>query len=311
MSEHTFVIKGEDGKEIFVYSWIPDNNKSMKGIIQIAHGMAEHAERYREFAEFMNSEGFAVYANDHRGHGKTAGTLENVGYFADSSGWDLVVSDMFEITEYIRKQHKETPVFLFGHSMGSFLSRDYISREKCRVDGVILSGTAGDPGILGNIGIFIARSSCKSKGGKIPNKLLDNLSFGSFNKGFKPERTKFDWLSRDEQAVDKYIKDEFCGGVFSSGFFLDLFSGIKKINTKENIGKISLELPMLFISGEKDPVGKNSKGVQKVIRSFEKAGIKDITCKFYRNGRHEMLNEINKNEVYSDITNWIKTKIKK
>lgn len=309
MSEYTYFIKGEDGKEIFVYRWLPDKTKHLKGIIQVSHGMAEHAGRYREFSEYMNSEGFGVYANDHRGHGRTAGSLENIGYFADNSGWALVVSDMFRVTEHIKKEHHNIPVFLLGHSMGSFLSRDYISRDGGRITGVILSGTIGDPGILGNIGVLIAKLACKFRGKRTPNKLLDQLSFGSNNNAFKPAKTKFDWLSRDERVVDKYIEDEFCGSVFSSGFFLDMLRGIKEINNKKNVKKIPKNLPVFFFSGEKDPLGKNTKGVRYAIKLFERSGIKNITFKFYRDGRHEMLNEINKTEVYSDIVDWIKTKL--
>lgn len=310
MAENTFKIKGDDGKEIFVYRWLPLDKNKLKCVVQISHGMAEHAERYREFAEYLNGKGIGVYANDHRGHGKTAGKLENVGYFADKSGWDLVVKDMFALSEKIRGENPGVPVFLFGHSMGSFLSRDYIARPESLVEGAILSGTAGDPGMLGNIGILIAKLSCRIKGRTKPDKLLDKLSFGSFNKGIKNPRTKFDWLSRDENSVDKYIDDKYCGGIFSSGFFLDLFQGIKKINKKDNIRNISSELPVYFVSGEKDPVGDNAQSVLKVIESFKKAGIENIEYKFYKDGRHEMLNELNKGEAFSDISRWITSKLK-
>ncbi|MCK5005177.1 MAG: lysophospholipase [Candidatus Aminicenantes bacterium] len=309
MTEDKFTIEAEDGKRIFVYRWLPAEKKKLKCIVQISHGMAEHAERYKGFAEYLNEKGIGVYANDHRGHGKTAGAIEDVGYFDDHSGWDLVVNDMFILTEKIKNENPGIPVFMFGHSMGSFLSRDYIARPESEVSGVILSGTAGDPGILGNVGIMIAKLSCRIKGAKKPDKLLDKLSFGSFNNGIKQPRTKFDWLSRDDKVVDKYIADDYCGGIFSSGFFLDLFQGIKKINKKDNIRNIPVELPVYFISGEKDPVGDNSKGVVKVMKSFTKAGVKDIEYKFYENGRHEMLNELNKDEVYSDIFNWIESKL--
>ncbi len=311
MVEKIFTLKRDGGQEIFVYSWIPEGSGEPVGIVQISHGMAEHAWRYKELAEYMNTKGFAVYANDHRGHGKTAGTVDNLGYFADKDGWDIVVDDMFAVSEYIKKKHGGIPLILLGHSMGSFLVRDYITRNKIGLKGVILSGTASDPGLLGEIGILIAKISCKLRGKKHPNKLLDNLSFGTFNKEFKNARTKFDWLSRDEKNVDKYIEDKFCGGIFSSGFFLDLFTGIKRVNKKASIKKVPPDLPVLFLSGEKDPVGKNLKGVRKVADLFKKSGVNDITLKFYSGGRHEMLNEINRSEVYSDINDWINKKLKK
>ncbi len=309
MSEDGFIIESTDKIRIFIYRWLPSMSKPIKCVIQISHGMAEHAERYRNFAKYLNSHGIGVYANDHRGHGKTAGNLRNVGYFADKSGWDLVVRDMFQLTERIKKTHPEVPILILGHSMGSFLLRDYISRNECSIDGAILSGTAGDPGIMGYMGIIIAKVSCLLKGNKTPNKLLDKLSFGSFNNYFKPARTKFDWLSRDEDIVDKYIKDEYCGSIFSSGFFLDLFKGIRKVNTKKCINNINKDLPVLFFSGDKDPVGDFSKGVLKTLKLFKKNGIKNVDHKLYKNGRHEMLNEINKDQVYLDVYNWIISKL--
>jgi len=311
MSEDGFTIETADKEKIFIYRWLPGMLKPLKCIVQISHGMAEHAGRYSDFAKYLNSLGIGVYANDHRGHGKTAEKIENIGYFADKGGWDLVVNDMFQLTERIINTHEGIPVFLFGHSMGSFLARDYISREKSGVRGVILSGTAGDPGLMGSIGILIAKLSCRFKGRRTADKLLDKLSFGSFNKNFEPARTKFDWLSRDEQKVDKYVEDEFCGGVFSSGFFLDLFLGIKKINSQKNIEAISSDLPVLFLSGEKDPVGAESRGVKKIIKEFQKTGLRDIEEKYYKNGRHEMLNELNREEVYKDISDWIEKKLGK
>jgi len=309
MAEDGYIIEAEDKERIFIYRWLPGMMKPLKCIVQIAHGMAEHAGRYREFANYLNSKGIGVYANDHRGHGKTAGAIDNVGYFADKNGWDLVVNDMFQLTDRIRSTHTGMPVFLLGHSMGSFLVQDYISRPQSDVNGVILSGTAGDPGLMGNIGILIAMLSCRFKGRKEPDKLLDRLSFGSFNNKFKPARTSFDWLSRDASEVDKYVADEFCGGVFSSGFFLDLFKGIKKINSRENMKNIPDDLPVLFISGENDPVGANTRGVKRVISAFKEAGVRDPEFIFYTDARHEMLNELNREEVFSDLSEWIFSKM--
>lgn len=310
MTEDNFTMEAEDGKRIFVYRWLPTEQKSLKCIVQIVHGMAEHAGRYKRFAEYLNKIGIGVYANDHRGHGKTAGTLEKVGVFADHSGWDLVVSDMVRLSGMIKNNHSGVPLFLLGQSMGSFLVRDYIAGKGEKVDGVILTGTAGDPGLKGSMGILAAKLFSKLRGRNKPDKIIDKSVFGSYNKHFKPARTKFDWLSRDESEVDKYIEDDYCGGIFSSGFFVDLFTGLKKVNKMENIRSIPSMLPVLLISGEKDPLGEELKGVKRVIRSFKKAGIKDVEYKFYNDGRHEMLNEINRDEVFADISEWINSKLK-
>ena len=306
MKFNEFTFKSEDGKEIYGCKWVPA--KKPTAILQIAHGMAEHINRYGGFAEALTNEGFAVYGNDHRGHGKTEKSIEDLGYFADENGWDKVVRDMKLLTETAEKDFSGIPVFLFGHSMGSLLSRNYIMEYGKNLKGVILSGTAGDPGLLGKIGSIIAKSELKKNGKKARSPKLDDLSFGTFNKAFRPNRTKFDWLTRDNTEVDKYVNDDYCGGIFTVGFFNDLLRVIARINQKSNIAKILKTLPVYLFSGEKDPVGKNTKSVMSVVKSFKKTGITDVTVKFYKDARHDMLNEINKEEVHKDIIGWLKDK---
>ncbi len=304
MIADTFTFKGSDGKEIFTHKWLPENEADIKAVIQISHGMAEHSARYKRFAEKLTANNFGVYANDHRGHGQTAGAIENLGLYADNDGWDLVVNDMNQLTTIIKKNHSNVPVFLFGHSMGSFLTRDYMFTYGNDIDGVILSSTAGDPGMLGNAGIIISKIESILKGKTAESPFMDKLSFGSFNKSFKPNRTNFDWLSSVDEEVDKYINDPYCGTIFKAGFFNDLLNGIKKINKPANIQNIPKTLPVYLFSGTNDPVGDFTKGVKNVHKTYEKAGIKDLSMKFYENGRHEMLNEINREEVYNDLISW-------
>lgn len=294
------------GEGIFTYRWLPENPEDIVGVVQIAHGMAEHAGRYARFARFLTEAGFGVYANDHRGHGKTAGALENVGYFADTDGWHRVADDMHLLTLIIGRECPGVPVFLFGHSMGSFLSRTYIAAHGGDISGVILSATGGDPGLLGKIGLMIARWECRRKGRKAQSPLLTALSFGGFNKAFKPNRTDFDWLSRDAAEVDAYIADPYCGGIFTAGFFCDLLTGLQFINSPEGIRRIPKDLPVHFLSGTSDPVGKNTKGVRQVADAYKAAGISSVTTTFYDGGRHEMLNETNREEVFRDILEWLR-----
>ncbi|MCJ7771876.1 MAG: alpha/beta hydrolase [Desulfobacterales bacterium] len=305
MKLQKFTFQADDGTKIFYHQWLPEEKESSKAIVQIAHGMAEHSERYSRFAEALTKKGFAVYANDHRGHGQTAGSLENVGYFADENGWNLVIEDMRTLTETIKSNHPNMPIFLFGHSMGSFLSRNYIFHYGNDIQGVILSGTGGDPGLLGKIGNFVAKRESKNKGKKYRSPLLKKLSFGKFNNAFKPNRTDFDWLSRDTAEVDKYVADPYCGGDFTAGFYEDLLSGLAVVNNFKNTLKVPKDLPIYLFSGDKDPVGNNTKGVKQIFIAYQKAGIKDVTCKFYKDGRHEMLNEINREEVFKDIIEWL------
>lgn len=303
-SEH-FTFKTSDGIQVFVYKWLPDNPSAVKAAVQIAHGMAEHAARYERFADALTGAGYAIYANDHRGHGKTAGTQENVGYFADENGWERVVSDMHALTGIIKKEIPDKPVLLFGHSMGSFLSRHYAMLYTKELSGLVLSGTGGDPGALGKAGLFIARMEAKIRGRKAKSEIMNKLSFGAFNNAFKPNRTDYDWLSRDNAEVDKYINDPWCGAVFTAGFFCDMLNGLAFINKKENIEKISKNLPVYIFSGAKDPVGANTKGVTQVYNSLKDMGLGDVTLKFYEEGRHESLNEINRDEVYKDVMAWL------
>jgi alpha-beta hydrolase superfamily lysophospholipase len=304
MKAHTFTLKGADGAKIFVYSWLPDSKPL--AAVQISHGMAEHAARYERFAEALTAAGYAVYAPDQRGHGKTAGSLEGVGWIAENGGWDLVVDDLHRLTGTIKEKHPGVPVFLFGHSMGSFLSRNYIARWGSEVRGVVLSGTGGNPGLLGKVGILVARLEKILKGGKAKSPLMTSLSFGAFNKPFKPNRTDFDWLSRDKAEVDKYVADPYCGGVFSAGFWADFLTGLDSLYRPDYLPKVPRNLPMYLFSGEKDPVGNNTKGVREVYDSFKNAGFTDVTLKFYPDGRHEMLNETNRAEVFKDVIDWLK-----
>lgn len=304
MRSHTFRF----GDGIFAYRWLPDDDDPIAGAVQIAHGMAEHAGRYEAFARFLTAAGFAVYANDHRGHGRTAGRPENIGYFADADGWRAVVEDMKALTAVIHSEWPDRPPFLLGHSMGSLLARTYIADGADNIAGLILSATSGDPGVLGTVGRLIARWECWRKGKKTPSPLLNTLSFGGFNKAFAPARTDFDWLSRDTDQVDAYVADPYCGGVFTAGFFCDLLDGLAFIGGPAALHRVRKDLPVLLASGDRDPVGKDTRGVREVARAMSVAGITDLTTRFYAGARHEILNETNRDEVYRDLLDWMREK---
>ncbi len=308
MKTKEFSFQSDDGCELHVYKWSPDDD-NVRAIVQISHGMAEHAARYERFAEVLTREGFVVYANDHRGHGKTAGSLNNVGFLAKKDGWNLVVKDMFKLTIICKNEYIGVPVILFGHSMGSLLSREYITRHGHEINGAILSGTAGNPGSLGKTGVLIAKLASLFFGKRSKSNLLNYLSFGKFNKGFVPNRTDFDWLSSDNAEVDKYVNDPYCGGVFSAGFFKDFLSGIIDLYNEDKLEEVPKMLPLLFLSGEKDPVGNNGKGVTETFELYKQTGLMDVSMKLYKDSRHEILNEVNRKEVYKDIIDWINTKI--
>lgn len=304
MIREEFTFKDADGWEISVYKWSPGSDTKVKGIVQIAHGMAERAERYERFAKALTDEGYVVYANDHRGHGRTAGSIENIGY-CGTDGFNWMVNDLKQLNEIITKENPGLPVYLFGHSMGSFLAQSYISLYPESIKGVILSGTAGKQGIMLDLGLQIAKREIRKSGDKMKSRILHKLAFEGYNNGFKPARTGLDWLSRDEEEVDKYINDPYCGTVFTAGFYYDLFKGLKMIHREDIMRRIPKELPIYIFSGQRDPLGKNCKTVLWLIRNYKKIGIKDVTYRFYKDGRHEMLNEINRDEVTSDVIVWL------
>ncbi|MCT4663236.1 MAG: lysophospholipase [Tissierellales bacterium] len=295
-----FKLKRENNRELDCICWTVENPR---GILQISHGMAEHKKRYENFAKFLNSKGFSVYAHDHRGHGKSAN--EKLGFFAYESGWEKVRDDIYALTKEIKRREGNVPIFLFGHSMGSFLSRAYIQEYGAEIKGVILSGTAGKPGIKGVIGKKIAENNGKKYGVDTLSPKLNDMAFGNYNNRCKDNKTEFDWLSRDENEVQKYIEDPLCGFVCTNQFYADLLGGLINISKRREIKKIPKNLPIFLISGSMDPVGEYKKGVLQTYLSYSKCGIKDVRYKFYEGARHELINELNKNEVYEDIINWI------
>ena len=309
MKNEDFTFVSEEGTEIFVYKWLPEANKEIIGVVQIAHGMAENAGRYEALAKKLTDDGFAVYANDHRGHGKTSDSVEKQGILANNEGFKWMVKDVHKLTEIIKRNHADIPVFLLGHSMGSFIAQKYIMIYGNELDGVILSGTNGRQGFMLTVGSFVAMVECQLKGRDAKSLILTQMSFGSYNDNFKPLRTKFDWLSRDNSEVDKYITDPYCGAVFTAGFYYDFLEGLKEIEKQENMDKVPKDLPIYMFSGAKDPVGKEGKGVRDLYDSYKSMGVKDVLIKLYKGGRHEMLNEINREEVMENLVKWIKSHV--
>lgn len=304
-----FYFKGKEDLDIHVYKWL-DEAITPKAVVQIAHGMSETAIRYEDFAKELTKNGYIVYINDHRGHGKTARTIENVGYLAEKDGFRCLVEDMNILTNIIKDEHEDLPVYLFGHSMGSFASQRYIMEYGKNLDGLVLSGSNGKHGSILKIAELISSIEIKKNGRKHRSKMLDNLIFGGNNKQFYPSKTEFDWLSRDEKEVQKYIDDPFCGVLFTCGFFYDFIKGLQEVENESNLKKVPKDLPIYIMSGDKDPVGKNGKGVLNLRDRYKNLGVKDVSCKLYKDGRHEMLNEINKEEVINDIILWIDEKFK-
>jgi len=300
-----FTFKSVEGTEIFVYHWMPDDNHNVKGIVQIAHGMAETGARYERFAKQLTDMGYIVYINDHRGHGKTAKTVEDIGYLAEKEGFKWLVEDLHQLSVIIKRENSKLPLFLLGHSLGSFVTQRYIMLYGRELKGAILSGSNGKQGIMLYIARLIAKAEIIMTGRRTKSEKLNKMSFASYNKAFKPNRTEFDWLSKDTTEVDRYIDNPSCGTVFTAGFYYDFLTGLIEIENKKNICKVPKELPIYIFSGEKDPVGKNGRGIVKLFNAYQGIGINDVTYKLYKDGRHEMLNETNRDEVMKDVIAWL------
>ncbi len=288
--------------KIHVYNWSIENPKS---IVHIIHGMSEHAARYQHFGRALNQAGFGVVASDLRGHGKTAGEIDDIGFFAKADGWNLVTQDCISLTKSIKNDYPNVPVIILGHSMGSFVARTIAFNEPSLADGYVLSGTVGDAGWKGTMGKPMAKLLAIIFGKKSRSKFLTNMTFSGWNKRIEEKRTHRDWLTRDSEVVDKYINDPYCSQNFSNQFFYDLASGVSEMNKLENIRKVNLNTPVLIVSGAMDPAGNYGKGPKEIFEKYKSVGVKKIEIKLFDDGRHEIINETNREEIYSFIINWL------
>ena len=280
-------------------------------MIQIEHGIAEHINRYDDFACFLAENGFVVVGDDHLGHGQTITDPADLGFFADSDGWNYVVKDMDKLRDLMHREYPDLPYIFFGHSMGSFLTRTYLIEHPDKYDAAIISGTGQQGKALVFAGYTAANLMVRKLGARGDGQKLNDMAFGSYCKKIPNPRTPFDWLSRDAANVDKYIEDPLCGFVAKVSLYRDMMSGIRFIGNQKNVDKMNKEAPIYFMSGEEDPVGDYGAGVEKAYKSFCDAGIKDVMIRLYPGGRHEMLNEINRQDVYRDILKWLNDKMKK
>lgn len=304
-----FVCEAGDGTRLFGVIWGDEHRGKPRAVVQIAHGMAEHIRRYHAFAERLVRHGVMVYGHDHRGHGRTASEGGCLGYFADENGFETVVGDMVAVTQQIQDKHPGVPVFLFGHSMGSSLSLRYMQLYGQRLAGVILSGSGWFSNLQLALGEWLAAREVRRMGRRAPSHLLHQLTFGGFNRAFRPTRTEMDWLSRDVAEVDKYLADPLCGNVHTAGFFHDYFHGLRVLQRPAEMARIPKALPVLLISGADDPVGNRGRGVQRLAHALRRAGVNDVRLRLYPGARHELLNETCREEVWADVLNWLEERL--
>ena len=273
-------------------------------VVQILHGIAEHVERYETFARYLNERGILVVAADHMGHGKSIGRDGIQGYF--HGGWFAAVKDAYQLLEETRKQYPDVPYILFGHSMGSFMARTILAKyPDSGINGAILCGTGWQSSALLKVAIPMCNYICKKDGEKNSSRMLQKLMFGSYNNKVEHVRTENDWLTRDSRIVDAYNADPLCGFAATAGLYRDMLSGIRYIQQMQSLKEMRKDLPVFFIAGGEDPVGGYGKTVMQTVKAFKDAGMTDVSCKLYPLCRHEILNEINRDEVFGDILKWI------
>lgn len=302
--EEFYVESDEKGQQLHCVAWQPEESQ-VKAVLQIVHGMVEYVERYEEFAQYLAGHGYAVIGHDHLGHGKTAATEQELGYFAEKDGDKHVIADMYRITRAGRKRWPGVPLVIMGHSMGSFFTRKYLTRYSRKVDGAIIMGT-GFMGLpLVAFGRLVAGIICRMRGSRYRSRLLYHLTLGGNNKRIKELRTANDWLSTNEESVDAYNQDPLCSFIFTAGAYRDFFTILTELAAKKNFGTMNRELPMFFVAGEEDPVGNYGKGVKACYKQFESLGFKHLSLKLYPGDRHEILNELDRRQVFEDLAGWL------
>ena len=301
-SEITYPSK--DGLHTVYAEVYTPKHRTAKGVVQLAHGMRDYVGRYKALAEYLCGEGYILAGNHHLGHGKSAGTSEELGYFADSRGVEYVVRDMHAMNKILRDEFPALPVVVMGHSMGSFITRLYVEKYPHSVKGAIIHGTGG-PNPLLPLGKALASLIAKIRGKKYRSSLIKKLAFGSYNSKFPKSDGEEAWLTRDTSTVADRATDKYTSFDFTVSAYMDLFSMIGGCNSKEWYDAYPKEMPTLIVSGDMDPVGNYGKGPDYVYKHLLIAGCKSVQLKTYEGARHELFNETNKEEVFADLVSWL------
>lgn len=297
-----FLLPSKGKGAIHCCKWEPSGE--VRGVVQIVHGIAEYAARYSHLATYLTQQGFVVAADDHMGHGGSVDTDTIQGYFY--GGWLKAVDDTYGLFQKMKAEYPDKPYFLFGHSMGSFMARTLLYRyPDAGFSGALISGTGWQPNIILSLGLAVCKMQARKHGDTGVSGTVKKLMFGGYNKHFDSPRTEYDWLSRDSAVVDNYISDPQCGFDATIGLSMAMLSGMKMNEERSNLSKMPKNLPVYIFSGNMDPVGNNGKGVRQTFEAFKRAGMEDVSLKLYPGGRHEMHNELNRDEVYQDILTYL------
>ncbi len=305
---NSFVYLSKDGETLInAVEWKPEGEP--KAVLQICHGMLEYIKRYDHFASYMKDQGFYIVGNDHLGHGLSVKSESRYGFFHEKCGNAYLLGDINELRKITQKKYPNLPYFILGHSMGSFLIRQYMALEGENLNGVILLGTGYTPKETLQMGMNMCKTIAATSGWDCRSIIVRNVVFGSYNKRIKNPNGSTDWISRDEEVVNNYNNDPWCTFDFTVNGYYNLFYSIRDAQNPDTIKHIPKELPILLASGTEDPVGSYGKGVTQVYDLYRDIGIKDLEIKLYQDYRHEILNEIDRDIVYSDIKNWIEARL--
>lgn len=302
MQHSEFQHRYAGGRRARVLCWKPD--AAPRGIVQVIHGMAEHAARYGRLARALTAAGYAVYAHDLPGHGPISEDWAR-GHFADRRGWRVAISSIRDVQRLAQREHAGKPVFMLGHSMGSFLLQHYVAESGNSLAGAIFSATSGEFAPTRKLALVLLRTEALVYGRRHPSVVGEKISFASFNKRFAPARTAFDWLSRDKAEVDKYVADPDCGYRCSTGLWIDLLEAGETLTSPERLRRIASTLPVLMLAGAEDPVSAGERGPRLLEQKYLSAGVRDITVRIYKDARHELFNDTCRDETTRDLRAWL------
>ncbi|MGO5053260.1 alpha/beta fold hydrolase [Lachnospiraceae bacterium LCP25S3_G4] len=299
-----FYYPSQDGTtQIHAVEWMPDGD--VKAILQISHGMVEYINRYDAFGSYLAERGYYVVGQDHLGHGESVQTEADHGFFHEKHGNDYVIGDIHELRRRTTAKYPTLPYYMLGHSMGSFLTRQYIKKYGEGLHGVIIMGTGEQPPMIVSIGKILCTFIAHFKGWHYRSTFINNIAFGGYNKKFQPSRTTVDWLCKDTSIVDAYLEDPWCTFIFTVNAYYHMFCGMQELSDPANLERIPKDLPIFFVAGKEDPVGNFGKSVKKVYQKYKTCGMKDVSIKLYDDDRHEILNETDKFQVFADLYAWL------
>mgnify|MGYP002817179767 CR=1 FL=1 len=305
MNEDSSLLHVQD-TAVHLYHWTPDTEPV--AVLQIVHGMGEHAARYARFARALTERGWAVVAHDQRGHGQTAHSVRDLGYFADEDGWAKVVGDVRAVSEEARRRHPDAPLAILGHSMGSYALQSLLF-EHDDYAAAVISGSTLNTGLLVKVGRQLAKLERWRLGRRKVSWLLQRLSFGAFSRAIPDRRTEFDWLSRDPAEVDKYVEDPLCGFPSTTGLWVDLLEAFRELEKPENVAKIRKDLPIRIMSGGEDPVHEGQVGFRRLVDLYTARGFDELDVELVEGARHELLNETNRDQVTADLIAWLEAQV--